>query len=74
MLGVGADGLIEISLGTDDGLLKGHTLEVYRKDGSAYLGRVEVTATQPDKAACKILPQFRQGPIQGGDRVTSKLR
>lgn len=75
VLKVGANGLsIEISLGEDDGLLRGHTLEVYRQDGSAYLGRAEVTETSFDKAVCKILPTFRQGPVHGGDRVTTKLR
>ena len=33
-------GLIEISLGSDDGLIKGHKLEVYRIGGghNAYVG------------------------------------
>ena len=72
----GTDGdVIEISLGSDDGLRKGHKLEVFRlKDGdSKYLGRVEVLKTAVDKAACKILPAFRKGKIQRGDRVASQL-
>jgi len=70
---VGASGLVEISLGSDDGLIKGHTLHVVRQGGH-YLGRVEVTETAPDKAVCKVLSEFAQGPIQRGDRVYSKLR
>jgi hypothetical protein len=68
-------GTLEISIGSDDGLKKGHHLEVYRSGAgqSAYLGRVEVVRTAPDKAVCKIMPEFRKGAIQAGDRVTSKL-
>ena len=77
VLAVRNTGLIEVSIGTDDGLRSGHTLEVYRvADGLAgtYLGKVEVTQLEPDKAACKILPEFRKGAIQKGDRVASKLK
>ena len=76
VLAVRNTGLIEVSIGKDDGLLAGHTLEVYRiGDGpSTYLGKVEVTQVEPDKAACKILPNFRKGTIVKGDRVASKLK
>ena len=40
VLAANKDGLVEISLGSDDGLERGHTLEVFR--GSRYLGRIEV--------------------------------
>lgn len=72
----GTDGdVIEVSLGSDDGLRKGHQLEVFRiQDGtSKYLGRVEVLKTAVDKSACKIIPAFRKGVIQRGDRVASQL-
>lgn len=76
VLAVRNTGLIEVSIGKDDGLLTGHTLEVYRISDSmsTYLGKVEVTQVEPDKAACKILPEFRKGTIQRGDRVASKLK
>ncbi len=74
VLEVGAEGLVEIKIGSDDGLLKGHRLDAYRQDGSAYLGRIEVIDTWPDRAVCKILPEFRRGLIQGGDIVSTKLR
>ena len=74
VLEVGAEGLVEIKIGSDDGLLKGHRLDAYRQDGSAYLGRIEVIETWPDRAVCKILPEFRRGLIQGGDIVSTKLR
>jgi hypothetical protein len=72
VLAVGGTGQIEISIGADDGIRKGHRLEVVR--GTNYLGRIEVVQTQPDKAVAKILRDMQQGPIQRGDRVKSQLR
>jgi hypothetical protein len=65
------DGLVEISLGSDDGMEKGHKLEVYR--GAKYLGRIEVWQTAPDKSVAKIIPEFRKGPIAKEDRVATRL-
>ena len=74
VLQVGSEGkTIEISIGKDDGLMKGHLLEVIR-DGGGWLGRVEVMQTQADKAVCKVLPEYLQRPIQRNDRVTTKLK
>ena len=64
-------GLIQVNIGSDDGLKKGHSLEVYRL--GTYLGRIEIVDTEPDKAVGKILPEYRKGAIARGDRVTSKL-
>jgi hypothetical protein len=71
VLAANKDGLVEISLGSDDGLERGHTLEVFR--GSRYLGRIEVFQTQPDKAVAKVLPQFRKGPIEKDDHVATRF-
>lgn len=71
----GSGGLIEISLGSDDGLKKGDRLEVYRTGaaGSTYLGKVEVVEAVPERSVCKIIPEYQKGAIQKGDRVASKL-
>jgi hypothetical protein len=68
-------GLVEISIGSDQGLLKGHRLEVYRTSGgqSTYVGRIEVVSTAPDRAACKIDPKFQNSNPMVGDRVASKI-
>lgn len=68
-------GTIEISIGSDDGLLKGHRLQVYRSaEGiNRYLGEVEVIDVAPDKAVCKVVPGMQKGAIQVHDRVTSQL-
>lgn len=71
VLEVSKDGLVEISLGRDDGLKEGHTLEIYR--GAQYLGRIEIKRTEDDKAIGQIVPGFKKGYIQRGDNVISKL-
>jgi hypothetical protein len=69
------NGLVEISLGKDDGLMQGHKLEVYRisPNASTYLGRVEVVTTDIDRSVAKILPEFQKGIIQRGDNVASQF-
>ena len=68
---VGANDLIEISIGSDDGIRQGHTLEVYRD--ASYLGRVVIQSTEPDRAVARVLKDFRKGIIRKGDRVATKL-
>lgn len=62
---------IEISIGSDDGLREGHQLDVYR--GSAFLGRVKVSRTAPDKAVADIIREMLKGEIKRGDRVKTKV-
>lgn len=64
--------LIEISIGSDDGLKPGHTVEVFR--GDRYLGRAEILSTDPDRAVGRVIRRFQQGQIQEGDDVATKLR
>jgi signal transduction histidine kinase len=64
--------LIEISIGADDGLRPGHTVEVFR--GERYLGRAEILKTEPDRSVARILRSFQKGQIQEGDDVATKLR
>jgi len=71
VLAVGGDGLMEISLGSDDGLNRGHTLEVTR--GTQYLGRVQIVDTRPEKAVAKALPQFQKGKFERNDRVATRI-
>jgi len=64
--------LIEVTVGADDGLKPGQTIEVFR--GDRYLGRAEILKTEPDRAVGRILRRFQQGQIQEGDHVATKLR
>ena len=68
VLSVGPD-MIEISIGEDDGLKPGHTVVVSRRD--KYLARAEITRVSPDRAVGRI--QYRNAPIQEGDRVQTKV-
>jgi septal ring factor EnvC (AmiA/AmiB activator) len=72
VLAVNRDDMVELSLGTDDGLRVGHTLEVFR--GSKYLGRVEVLHATTDRAVAKIVPGFKKGIIQRDDDVTTRFK
>jgi hypothetical protein len=72
VLAVRGDNLIEVSIGADDGLREGHTVEVFR--ASSYLGRAEIVRTAPDRAVAKVMPETRRGVIQKGDRVATRLR
>jgi hypothetical protein len=71
VLAVNRDNMIEVSLGTDDGLRAGHTLEVFR--GTKYLGRVEVLQATTDRAVGKIIPGFKKGVIQKDDDVATRF-
>ena len=63
--------LIEISIGKDDGLKEGHTLEVYR--GNTYIGRITIRRTAPDRSVGQIIKEMQRGQIKRGDRVSTKL-
>ena len=62
---------VEVSIGEDEGLLKGHKLEVYRPTG--YVGRIEVVKTDVDKSVCQVVPGYQKSRIQPNDSVTSRL-
>lgn len=71
VLAINDQGLVEVSLGSDDGLREGHQLEVYRSN--KYLGRIQIVKAAADKAVGKVLAQYRQGYIQKDDRVATRL-
>jgi hypothetical protein len=71
VLAINREDMIEVSLGSDDGLRAGHKLEVFR--GSHYLGRVEVLNTSSDRAVAKIIPGFKKAAIQRGDDVATRF-
>lgn len=71
--------MIEISIGSDDGLIVGHKLDVMRTgvDGkpAKYLGKVKVISIEPDYAVCEVMREDTppNGIIEVGDNVTTKL-
>jgi hypothetical protein len=75
VLAARANGLVEISLGSDDGLRKGHQAYIYRKQKgqSKPVAKIEVVEVTPDKSVGKVIPEFRLGPIERDDRVATRL-
>lgn len=64
--------LVELSIGADDGLKTGNTLEVSR--GDKYLGRLEIIETSPDKSVARVDRRYQEGQIQEGDRVATRIK
>jgi chromosome segregation ATPase len=65
------EGLVQISLGSDDGVSRGMTFEVYRE--AKYLGRIEILQTTADAAVGKAIAEYRKGNIEKNDHVTTRL-
>lgn len=65
------NGWVEISVGEDSGVMKGHRLDVVRDLGGrqSYIGKIEVVQTAPDRAAATVLPEFRRGTVQRDDII-----
>ncbi len=68
---------VEISIGSDDGLIVGHELDVIRlnakEKSSDWLGRVLIVDVQPDSAVGRVVVPAKNGIIANGDTATSKL-
>ncbi|WP_425617647.1 hypothetical protein NA78x_001328 [Anatilimnocola sp. NA78] len=72
VLDVNSTDLVEVSLGSDDGLKPGHNLQVYR--GNTYLGMVTVKQTAPDRSVAQIDKKYQRGPIRKDDNVSTQLK
>jgi len=67
---VDRDTYVQISVGSDDGVVIGDPLRIYR--GTTYLGRINVIRTEPDKSVGRVERDRLSGPIQVRDRVESE--
>jgi hypothetical protein len=63
--------LVEISIGSDDGIGQKMKLIVFR--GSRYICEIEITDVYPDMAVGRVIEETRNGSIERGDNVTTKL-
>ena len=63
--------LVEVSIGSDDGLKQGHLLQVDR--GKTSLGQITISKTSPDRSVGTIDKTMQRGRMQKGDNVTTKL-
>ncbi len=69
-----AGDLVQINLGTDHGLEKNHTLEVYRLQPEAkYLGMIRIVEVSATSAIARSVAPPGKAALKVGDRVTSKL-
>lgn len=74
---VSPSGLVRITIGSDAGLVKGNTLEVYRlntlvPDQSKYLGRIKIIEVTATEAVGQPINRT-SAPLQPGDTVSSKI-
>jgi hypothetical protein len=67
---------LEVTIGSDDGLVPGHELFIYRvKPRPEYLGKMAVVAVDPDQAVGKVVGNTYQGKrIKEGDIVSSSIK
>lgn len=67
---------VEISIGSDDGMKVGTILFVYRGgegQRNKYLGEIRIQEVVPDKAVGVVVTRAKNGQIEKGDYVTTKL-
>lgn len=63
--------LLEISLGSDDGIRVGHELVVFRN--KTYLGRIVVRKVDDNRAVAEVIKDTRRGSIRKNDDVTTRI-
>jgi len=67
---------VEISIGSDDGILPGHELYMFReKPRPEYIGKITIIAVDPDQSVGRVNGTTYQGKkIQEGDIVSSSIK
>jgi len=67
---------VELTIGSDDGLVVGHELSLYRlKPKADYLGKIRIISVDPDQAVGVVIGATVQGKqIKEGDVVSSTFR
>lgn len=64
--------LVEVSLGSDDGLRVGRVLNAIREDGTVLQGGLRVLKTSPDRAVAEVVVADA-GPLVKGFKVSGKV-
>ena len=66
--------MVEISVGYDDGVRKGHKFSVTRPSTGKYIGDIEVIQVNyPNRAVCRPDKSMQRDQIQKGDYVQANL-
>ena len=68
-----ASGLVQISLGSDFGLERGHTLELFRLSPPKYIGVVKVIEVNSKDAVAQPVGALNDRPL-AGDSVASQIK
>ncbi len=68
--------VVEITIGSDDGLVPGHILNVFRlKPRPEYIGKIRILSTDGDQAVGQVEGRTYLGrKIQEGDNVSTSFR
>ncbi len=69
---INREGLVEIGVGSHDGIRLNHELDVVRE--GRFLGRIRIVKVDKDQAIGQIVKDFYVSQIRAGDTVTTKLR
>ena len=62
-------GLVQISIGANDGMKEGHMLDVLR--GNVYVGRMKLTYVDSNTSGGKMI--LLESPVRVNDKVTTKM-
>lgn len=67
--------LVQINVGSDKGLSKDQTLEVFRLESKTYLGLIRIVSVQPHNAVGRLerINSANRAPLRVGDTVASSL-
>jgi chromosome segregation ATPase len=67
---------VEVTIGSDDGLVVGHELYIYRTTPRPeFIGKVAIVTVDPDQAVAKVIGNTYQGKkIKEGDIVSSTIK
>ncbi|MFM1800847.1 MAG: Chromosome partition protein Smc [Planctomycetota bacterium] len=67
---------IEISIGSDDGLVNGHELFVYRRTPRPqYIGKIRIIATDPERSVATVIGKTYLGTkVTEGDIVSTTIK
>lgn len=68
------EGLVTLSIGSDSGLARGQTMEVYRfKPKPQYVGMVRILDARLHESVARAVQPLLAGPIRKGDQVSARI-
>ncbi len=68
------DDLVQISLGENEGLVRGHLLQIYRLDPRPqYVGELRIETVEPNRAIASVVRTYRGAKVASGDTVSGQI-